>query len=185
MKIKTILFICLNLVISQSFAATNNSTVGKDFNYFSNHFMTKSVNQITNHIELLFVENAGNASLITDLDKKGCMHLSLWPVTGDIHYFTNEPVRRSGSISPENFVAFWHKQDTATQSFIPNVDIEGVMSNHNSFDEPAALSHAQYDLKHEKMTYLACPLPAHHLQAIRHMRVVSIFFDGFTGWPPI
>lgn len=183
MKTK-ISILALSVCVS-SISLASTKLIGKDFTYFTNHFMTTSVNQINNSIDLLFVENAKNASLVMDRHKNGCMVVKLWPVTGDIHYFANEPVRRSGSISPENFVNFWQKQNTTSQQFIPNVDIEGILANHNSFAEPAALSDASYDASGHTMSYIACPLVDHKLRAVAHMYITSIFFDGFHGWPPI
>jgi hypothetical protein len=183
MKTKHFLIVLMASLTASVCAQAN--IAGKDFSFFSNHFMTKSVKQIDNKIELLFVENVANAKFTKDAHKPGCLHLTLWPVVGGIHYFTNEPVRLSGNITPDHFVSFWHKQNTASQPFIPNVDIEGVLPNHHSLDQSAALSSAVYNAKKETMAYTACPLAGQTLHSSFHIVDISIFFDGFHGWPPI
>lgn len=172
--------------VSTAATARNNN----DWNLFSNHFMTKSVSSIENNIELLFVENALHGYLAKDPHKPGCAILTLSPVANHIEYFTDEPVRLSGDLSPERFVKMWSKQDKQDGTpFVPNVELEGIEMKHGkmvgTYHASAAVGDAKYDAKHDSMHYYACPLkgePA--LTTPLSLEHVSVFFDQFTIWPP-
>jgi|GEM_PF-3381177 len=182
----TIVSACL-ISLSTAALATRETN---DWNLFTNHFMTKSVSSIQNHIELLFVENAEHASLKPDVNKKGCMDLDLWPVSSDIHYFTDEPVRLSGNVTPSHFVNMWSKQNKAGgKPFIPNVEIEALSTAkgkaESTYHASAALGEASYNADDKRMHYLACPLKGESpLKTEPNLKKVTIFFDQFTIWPP-
>ena len=187
---KIIKFLIVGMIGLSVSAVAMAAGESNDWSIFANHFMTKSVSTINNKEELLFVENSHYGSLEPSPHHSGCMLLSLWPVDTDIHYFTDEPVRLSGNITPKNFVSMWGKQNKKNGTpFIPNVNIEGLVTSHHrvkkAYSVSAALGRASYDATHKKIQYLACPLKGGHpLIGYSHMRDLSIFFDQFTIWPP-
>lgn len=183
MKIKKLIGALTICLATGAFAQSQNQD--GDFSYFSKYFMKKNTKAVNNQIDLLFVENAQNARISTDSGKKGCLRLTLWPIKGRVHYFSDQPVQLSGVITAAQFVSFWKKQNTATQLFQPNVAIEGFLPNHHGYSQSASLTDALYNAQRQVMTFIACPMTGHSLKAVSHMTDATIFFDNFVGWPPI
>ena len=141
--------------------------------------------------DLLFVQQATNASLSDTADSDGCRTLTMWPVVNDenkIHYFSNEPDRIAGSLNPGDFVTAWNAQKSSdgVSEFKPNVALLGVVmgkdenSKPESYARSATLSNPAYDSSSQKMTYTACPIAGDSLPAMSDLKHSAVFIDAIS-----
>jgi hypothetical protein len=161
---------------------------GDDFAYFSSHFIATRKMPIKNHIELLFTQNAEYASLLKRNHQTNCAVLTLWPINHNIQYFTDEPVREAGYITPEHFVTLWEHQKSKQSKFKPNVDIQASIYDKKTghmipYSEAATLNSVKYDAHLHIMHYVACPIKGSSILEKKHLKSVTIFFDNFNDWP--
>lgn len=155
---------------------------------FANVFLTHSRSTPQNKIDLLFIEQARQGSLLPSQKKPGCDRLTLQHLPLGLHYFTDQPKRMAGKLTTAEFMRVWHHQNKAPSWFIPNVAIQGVAfdAQHKlyEFNEVAALSDPNYNVKQDEISYLACPLKGNKMVSIKHLQDVTVFFDNFSQWPP-
>ena len=83
----------------------------------------------------------------------------------NIQYFTDEPVREAGYITPEHFVTLWKHQESKQPQFKPNVDIQASIYDSKTehmvpYSEAATLNSVLYDKHLHIMHYVACPIKA-------------------------
>ena len=155
---------------------------------FNHQFQSKLKTQYADHPRLLYVQEAKYGRILKSKQYPRCMRITLWPIDDDLHYFSDAPVRISGMINVQHFMQTWQHQGKQA-NFKPNAAIQGLSKDPSgNWQRPylaeAMLSYPKYDIKHNRMQYLACPMHGSHLSAIKKLHHLTIFFDHFVPWPP-
>lgn len=156
------------VITPSSFAIAN------DFNYAQ-----RSVQHtVHNHVSILFLQQARHATLthIKNPDQP-CYRLQLAP-RDRIIYFSNQPQRLAGTISDQQFMRLWVKNNIQ-----PNMVLQGF-SHKREFTMAFSALHANYQAKQRTFHYMVCLLKNSSIPRLHKLNNVTLFIDNFHGWPP-
>jgi len=136
---------------------------------------------INNKIDLLFIQQAASAKLIPNNNN---YLLTLTDANKHILYFSDQPARIAGTLSPKHFFHDWNRNYKNKKG--PNVAMEATTKVNGKMKHVSAvftLTNPHYDEHTNTITYLAYPLNNQKL-IVNSFENVTLFFDKFQGWPP-
>jgi hypothetical protein len=132
-----------------------------------------------NKISLLFLQQAQTATL-TD-QQKNCYQLALSGISDSTLYFSDQPSRIVGHVTPKDFLAIWQANKVK-----PNAAIHGHYMLNNkmaTYDLVVELTAPHYNAKSQIWQYQACltdvKLEASTVPA--KLSMVTLFIDNFDG----